>query len=194
MEEKFWKNYIESSKNKKPRPLAREALSYITTGKEALDLGGGNLNDVKFFIQEGFHVTEVDQSPSVHTVAKDIDSEKITICTSKFTEYDFPREHFDFVNAQLSLPFQTKEEFSIVFPKIIQSLKPGGVFAFDLFGTNHEWNSLGDSTRIFFSHEDVLNLLKDLTIIKNNETEFESRTELGNNPIHWHKFDIIIKK
>ncbi len=64
-----WEIYVENTKGAKPRPILVKAIELVKEKNEALDLGSGAMNDVRYMIQVGFkHVTAVDAEP----VAKDI--------------------------------------------------------------------------------------------------------------------------
>jgi SAM-dependent methyltransferase len=189
-----WKTYIQQTTNSRPRPLTVEALTYVTTGKQALDIGAGGLNDTKFLIEKGFHVTAFDQESFTSEIAQGLPVDNITSVIKPFSEYSFPENSFDFITSQLSLPFQTKEEFLVLFPKIVLSLKENGVFAFDLFGNKDDWNKAGLKDRFFVEKSDIDSLLQNYkNIIKSEEKEWDGRTAAGQTK-HWHTFEIILRK
>lgn len=190
-----WKKYIINTRDSKPRPLTVEGLGYQTETGQALDLGAGNLNDTRFLVEKGFSVTAVDNEPFVAELANELNLSNIHIVISTFSQYQFPVEYFDFVTSQLSLCFQSQEDFDAVFPKIISSMKSRAVFAFDLFGINDDWNKENLTGRIFFTDDQVVQLLhrEDLVVIKNETKEWDGSTAAGTQK-HWHTFQVIVRK
>lgn len=190
-----WKKYIQQTATLKPRPLTIEGLSYVKNKNQALDLGAGALNDTRFLIREGFHVIILDNEPGVSDIAKQLPEEKIGLVIAPFSEYEFPNETFDFITAQFSLPFQSKEDFFKVFPKIIRSLKKDGVVAFNLFGDKDDWNKQAFKDRFFIEKIELEKLLREanVIVIKDEESEWNGKTAAGDIK-HWHTFEVIVKK
>lgn len=48
-----WEDYFERTKNKPPRPLLLEAVTYVKEKGFALDLGSGALNDSLYLREHG---------------------------------------------------------------------------------------------------------------------------------------------
>ena len=103
---KLWKEYFEQTKNDPPRPLLIKALSFVKERNNVLDLGAGALNDSIYLLGEGFkHVTAVDKEPMALEIAKNLPSDKFEYVIKSFETFEFPKEKFDLINAQCSLPF-----------------------------------------------------------------------------------------
>ena len=49
-----WLNYINVTRNKRPRQLLVQALPEVKERETALDLGSGALNDSRFLLSQGF--------------------------------------------------------------------------------------------------------------------------------------------
>lgn len=185
-------NYFEKTKNKPPRPLLVKALVYIQEKKEALDVGSGALNESVYLLSEGFqHVTAIDKEPIAQTISETLPKEKFNYIISQIQDLDLQPEHYDLINAQLSLPFVHPTAFKQVLEKIIFSLKSGGVFTGQFFGDRDGWNYNKDMT--FLTIDEAKGMLSGLNLISFEERE-ESKATAAGNIKQWHIFDFIAKK
>jgi len=192
--ESNWKNYHENTSGEyPPRPFLVKAIPYVFEKKEALDLGGGALNDCKYLLREGFeHITVVDIEEGVKERVEEISDNRVDVEITPFDNFDFPENKYNLINAQYSLPFHGPEVFDGLINKIVNSLKAGGVFTGQFFGKNDQWNK-ESSSLVFHIKEDALSLLKDLEIIEFQEEEKDGTTASGNTK-HWHIFNFIARK
>jgi tellurite methyltransferase len=193
MSENTWNTYFERIKENPPRPLLVEALNFVKEKNEAIDLGSGALNDVRYLVSQGFnHVTAVDQEPLAKDIINEFPESTVDYRISTFEEFDFKDNRYDLVNAQFSLPFIAQENFSEIFGKIISSLKLEGIIAGQFLGTNDEWNK-EDKTMSFHSIEEANSLLNELEVIKLEEKEYDKNTAAGDLK-HWHVINFIARK
>jgi tellurite methyltransferase len=188
-----WHQYAEKRKEAQPRPWLVQALEYVNSKNTALDLGAGVLQDTQYLLEQGFeHVTAVDRLKLGEETYTLLPEDKVEYIESTFEEFDFPTETYDLINAQYSLPFNELPTFGEVFAKLKESLKPGGVFVGQLFGTNHSWN-LPEKNMSFHTAEEVVHLLKGLEIISLEEINKDASTTTGE-VIRSHTFHIIAQK
>ena len=90
------------------------------------------------------------------------------------------------------MSFIDPKQFSVVFNRLCDSLRPQGVFAGNFFGDKDDW-ALTEHDKTFFSTVGLHELLKDVAIIKCEEIENDNGTALGA-PKHWHVFNVIAQK
>ena len=193
MTETTWKEYVEQTKNGKPRPLLVKAVGLVDNKNEALDLGSGALNDVRYLVLEGFkHVTAVDSKPVAQDIIKNFSPEIVSYVISSFENFNFVERSYDLINAQYSLPFNPENTLERVFKSIISSLKDGGVLTGQFFGTKDEWNIEGH-TMNFQTREQAEKLLADLEIIDFQEEQADRKTAKGDMK-HWHVFHFIVRR
>jgi hypothetical protein len=185
-----WDAFLKATSKMKHRPLLGEALQYVSHDGVALDLGAGALSDASFLLDLGFKVTAVDNNPKIVEYAKPDENLSIEICT--FEDYSFPENSFDLVNAQYSLPFNRPETFKEVFRKMCASLKRGGIFTGQLFGTEDGW---ADNTAMtFFSAEEVRELLSCFSKAHVLREEKKMGPTASGTDKFWHVFHIIAEK
>jgi SAM-dependent methyltransferase len=193
MTDNTWKEYFERTKDSKPRPLLVKAVNLVTNKDEALDLGSGALNDVRYLVSIGFkHITAVDSKPIAKDIIKNFPSEIVSYIINTFEDFDFIENKYDLINAQYSLPFNPPKTFDRVFKSIINSLKDGGILTGQFFGIKDEWNVPGNEMN-FQTREEAENLLSALEIIDFQEEEADRNTAKGDMK-HWHVFHFIVKK
>jgi tellurite methyltransferase len=190
--ENNWAKYVENTKESNPRPLLVEALNYVKEKEEALDLGAGAMNDVRYLVKEGFtHVTAVDQEPVAEDIVRNLPSEIVNYVISDFEKLDLAENKYDLINAQYSLPFNSKETFPEVWNKVIDSLKTGGVITGQFFGDHDGW--IDRENMNFHTLEEAKKFLSGLEVIKLEEEETDRLTAAGNMK-HWHLFHFIAAK
>lgn len=192
-EDDSWKSYVSQTKNAKPRPLLIEAVQIVREKNQALDLGAGALNEVRYLLDVGFqHITAVDSKPVAQEIYEKLPKDKISYEITTFDNFKFEKNKYDLINAQYSLPFNPRETFAEVWGKIINSLKSEGIFVGQLFGDRDEWNKEG-SKLTFHTKEEAERLISGLKIVKFEEEDKEGKTAAG--PVkHWHVFHFIAKK
>ena len=189
--QKDWSEYYEITKANPPSKLLVKALEYVTNKDKALDIGAGALKDTRYLLNQGFWVTAIDKSPLMVQEAKALGSNKVQAFTTSFEDFAFPKNEYDIASAMFSLPFTEPTHFEVVFNRIKDSLKKGGIFCGQFFGLNDEWSKNPRMT--FHSETQVKELLNDLELILFEEIEEDSTTANGT-PKHWHIFHIIGKK
>jgi tellurite methyltransferase len=189
-----WKAYFAKTKERGPRPLLMKAVPYVARRDEALDLGSGVLNDTKYLLQERFkHVTAVDREAVARDLARTLPRRRFTFTRSAFEDYGFPKNTFDIVTAQYSLPFVQATKFKTIFTKIKRSLVVDGVFTGQFFGDRDDWN-VPPRTLTFLARQEVEYLLADMEILELAEEERDSPTVTSKQLKHWHLFHLIAKK
>jgi len=191
--ENSWKEYFERTKDIKPRPLLVKAVDLVIDKNEALDLGSGALNDVRYLVSKSFkHITAVDSKPLAQDIIQNFPPETLTYTISTFEDFNFVKNKYDLINAQYSLPFNPQDTFGRVFSSIIDSLKNGGILTGQFFGEKDEWNVEGHKMN-FQTREQAEKLLSDLEVIDFKEEEANRPTAKGDMK-HWHVFHFIVRK
>ncbi len=160
-----WEAYHERTRENAPRPLLVEAFQYVTEGREALDVGAGALNDSVYLLENGFTVTALDHVEVKDTRISDTLAPRFRYVISPMETFQYPKEAYDLVTAQYSLPFiHPPELFHGVLRDIIASLRPGGIFTGEFFGKQHDAGGVQPLT--LFDLSEAHALLQGLEIIK----------------------------
>ena len=185
--QKRWQTYHQQTKSREISPLLKEAITFVKNKNAALDLGAGALIESRFLLSEGFKkVISVDIVPF-----EPIDTAGFTFVESSFETYDFPKEAFDIINAQFSLPFTDPKSFPNVWKKMTTSLVIGGVFSGQLFGQNDDWSN--EPSMTFHTRVQIEKMLSGFETIKLEEIEKDAPLA-GGGTKHWHVFALIFRK
>ena len=185
--------YIAARRFDPPRALLVKAAGLVEPKDHALDGGAGALNATTYLLSAGFkHVTALDSSPASQAVAAELPQERVRFVLSRFEDFDFPAGLYDLVNAEFSLPFIGADAFSLVFARLLASVKPDGLFTGQLFGPDDSWNR-PESGMNFHSRSEVERLFLGCDIIELAEENHPGKTKLGEDK-HWHIFHIIARK
>jgi len=182
--------YIEARRFDPPRPLLLKAAALVERREHALDVGAGALSATKYLLSAGFnHVTALDASTHAQKAAEAFSREQVTFVLSRFEDFAFPANSFDLANAEFSLPFVNRGNFAAVFTRLLNSVRGGGIFTGQLFGTNDSWN-VENSGMTFHTRPQVEAFFSDFELIHLEEEDHPGTTKLGE-PKHWHIFHII---
>jgi tellurite methyltransferase len=190
MKEFKWEDFYKITKGGPPWPLLVQAVSLLSNGKYALDLGCGAGRDTRFLLGHGFTVIAVDNDPHAIALLADLSQKHLRAVRSSFEAFDF--EIYDLVNAHFALPFMPEEHFHLVFVRIKHALNTGGLFVGQFFGVHDEWNTPGNRMT-FLTREQAEAELKDLRVLEFREEDVDSHVADGT-PKHWHVFHIIAQK
>jgi len=181
--------FLKNTKDLPPNRILLEAFPYIKNYENALDLGCGAFRDTRFLLEKGFVVDAVDNSPNIEWTGGV--NNKLKFYPTSFSEFTYLKNKYDLINAQYSIPFCDPADFKQVWSEIVSSLKVGGVFAGQLFGT--EDGFAPDKKMTFLNKQDVEVLFQDYKVHTFVEAKRTSKTATSREKF-WHIFDVIAEK
>ena len=136
-EPKFFEAYAQMSRSQYGLEGAGEwhqlePLFPKLTGKHVLDLGCGYGWHCRYAAEHGAAaVLGIDQSRKmIEEARKRNDRDGVTYRVCDLTEYEYPEESFDLVVSNLVLHYIA--DLDAVYRNVYQTLKPGGVFLFNI--------------------------------------------------------------
>lgn len=121
--------YCESTVHMDLRDLYEPFLKELSPGAHILDAGCGSGRDTKAFLEGGYRVTAIDESPELARLATTFTGHRCEVLS--FQEMGF-REEFDGVWACASLLHVPKCDMHAVMARFLQALKPCGIFYISL--------------------------------------------------------------
>ncbi len=113
-----------------------EFVSQLAPGTHILDLGCGGGHHAEAFLQDGFTVTLVDASTALAAIARARTSHDVLV--RDFEDLDFDGT-FDGIWAAASLLHVHQDRLSVVFQKLVRSLRPGGLLKVSFKEADTEW-------------------------------------------------------
>ncbi len=159
----------------------------------AVDLAAGEGRDSLELLSRSWKVLATDNHPEAFPYlwarVPEVLKPLLTTTEVDFNDMKFP--DCDMVNASFALPFCEPRHFEGLWNKIVASIRPGGRFAGQFFGSRDTWASLPN--RSHHSRQEVLKLLEGFSIEMIREEERDDPPELRN-PKHWQIFHIVAKK
>ena len=163
---------------------------YLPDGGEALELGCGVGHGVLHLVEKGFHVTAVDAEHEAIDLLRSRlpDGSPARLVRSKFQELEM--ERYDVVVGQFCLFYLTPAEFDAFWPKVVDSVKPGGLFAGQFLGGDDEWRERGYATH---NGAEIDGLLADFEVLHLDE-EREVRDNVWGDSKYWHVFHVVARK
>lgn len=187
-----WSQFNQNTNNNPPRQLYTEALRFIKSDDVvALDIAAGACNETKDMLSRGFNVVAIDSNPEIQEIAATINSNNLTTDVSTMEDYDYGSEKYNFIIAMFALPFIEPESFKGTFHRIEKSLKPGGVFAFHLFGMNDDWAT--NKRMTFFDEKSAKELFDNNKQLLFKEFDYDGKTADGGEK-HWDVMRCILEK
>lgn len=185
-----WSEYYQASLAKPLNPHYKNLEPHLPKGGEALELGCGVGHGVLHLLEKGFHVTAVDAEEEALALlrARLPDGASAKVVRSTFQELKMSK--YDIVVAHFCLFFLTPAEFNAFWPRLVDSIKPGGLLTCQFLGVNDEWRDRGYTTH---SKSEVEALLQPFEVLFLDEVERDGETAVGT-PKHWHVFHIVARK
>jgi len=168
-----WAPYYKITQRQGPRRLLLEALSHL--GDTAMrpgfcvDFGTGTGAAARLLYERTrWAVLAVDASPLADQYLCQRFGNQCPIglqfAHASFASVHLPRQGVDLAWAGLSLPYVPRDEISVVWGRISDSLRPGALFAGDLFGPDH--GHAGRPDMNFLHPREVEALLAGMEVIK----------------------------
>lgn len=160
-------------------------------GRMAVDLGCGSGADALALLARGWAVTAVDSDEAgldlLRAGVPESSAGRVTIACGGFAAVALPPA--DLVHAGFSLPFCAPGDFAAVWAGIGEALRPGGVFAGQLFGPRDSW--AGSPRMSFHCAEEIRRLLAGTEVLHLGESEWDGEAVSGAK--HWHVFDVMFR-
>ena len=192
-----WPGYFNAVLGKGARDTLIAALdSFEQEGFKngfAVDLAAGEGRDSLELLSRNWRVLATDNHPEAFSYlwarVPEVLKPQLTTKEVSFCDMNFP--DCDMVNASFALPFCEPQHFEALWNKIVVSIRPGGRFAGQFFGSRDTWASLPN--RSHHSREEVLTLLEGFSIEMMREEERDDPPE-HRKPKHWQIFHIVARK
>jgi SAM-dependent methyltransferase len=192
-----WENYYRWVEGRELRQVFVDSLPLLpdptpVRDRVAVDLGCGDGKEALVLLERGWTVLAVDGAPE--GIARLLDAvppdaaERLTTKVASFAEVELPAA--DLVYAGFSLPFCDPEDFGSVWSRIVEAVRPGGLFAGNFFGPRDTWFGTPDMT--FHSRDEVEGLVADFDVVSVREEDEDGSAASG--PKHWHVFHAIARK
>lgn len=190
-----WVGYYDEQGDREPRDLLLEVLAaFDREGRvgEAVDLGAGQGLESAELLRRGWTVTAIDAEPDgirrLEERAGDVGSRLRTL-VSRIEDAEWPS--VDLIHAAYSLPFCPPRAFPSVWRRILDSLRPGGRFAGELFGDRDTWAST-EPDMTFFDEADARALFDGLEL--ESFVEEEKDEDGWDESKHWHVFHVVARR
>lgn len=183
-----WSAYFQASLDKPLHPLWAEIEPLLPQTGRALDLGCGVGAGTAHLAQRGLSVVAVDQHPEAlaQTAARAPAGADVRLVESSFQTLDLQADSFDVVVAFFTLFFLDRAEFGAFWPRLVASIKPGGIFAGQILGPRDDWAHECAT----FTAGEIDALLAPFTTISREEVERDGET-LAREPKHWHVTHVV---
>jgi SAM-dependent methyltransferase len=185
-----WSQYYDAVGGE-PRPTLLEAVERFSAPGTAVDLGCGTGRDTFELLRRGWQVMAIDSEAEAIQRLRATTGDDARLATQVAAYEDAALPECDLVNASWSLPFCRPELFDVVWARTVDSLRPDGRFAGQLFGDRDEWSTETDMT--FHTRARAEALFGEFELERFDEEDEDGETVLKK-PKHWHVFHVIARK
>src|SRR5690606_24197231 len=192
-----WRDYYQKTGQRPPRDTLLFALDRWAEAaaepRHAVDLGCGTGRDAIELLRRGWSVLAIDAEPDAIAGLRarpDLpEGARLETRVARFEHTEWPET--DLINASFTLPLCPPDAFARVWRRIVDSLRPGGRFAGQLYGDRDSW--AGRPGMTFLTRAGARALLLPLRVELFREEEEDSVTPRGSAK-HWHIFHIVARK
>jgi SAM-dependent methyltransferase len=184
-----WRRYYRFA-DFEPRATLLDAIARFDEPGFAVDLGCGTGRDTLELLRGGWRVLALDrEAEAIERVLAESDGdERLTAEVVRLEDATWPP--CDLVNASFSLPFCAPSRFDEVWARLVDSLRPGGRFAGQLFGDRDQWAGTGITT---VTADRAAELLRPFEVESLEEAEHDGTLPTGKAK-HWHLFHVVARK
>lgn len=185
-----WKRYYEATKEGPAHRLFDLLEPHLPPKGRAIDLGCGTGRGTLRLLAAGLDVTAVDASQEALAAvrAKVPEGGRLTLVQSSFEDLELDR--YDVAVGCFSLFFLSPEAHARFWPRLVDAIEPGGLWAGHFLGVRDEWRARGYATHERTAIEE---LLTPFEVFHLEEEEKDGQTAIGT-PKHWHVFHTVARK
>jgi SAM-dependent methyltransferase len=185
-----WEDYFASTRGLPPHPIYREMEPYLPASGTALELGCGVGTGARWLAARGLRVRAVDALPEAIAEARAFPvPEGLSYECGYMQALNLPEAAYDLVVAGFCLFFLTRPELTEFWPRLVASIRPGGLFAGQFLGERDDWAR--DYTAQTRGELDAM--LAPFEALHLEEAERDGKTSLGT-PKHWHVFHVVARR
>lgn len=184
-----WEEYFASTRDLPLHPQYRVLEPYLPPSGDALELGCGVGTGARWLASKGFRVLAVDALPEAIAEATTFPiPEGLVYRCAYMQAMELAPASFDVVVAGFCLFFLSPSDFASFWPRLIASLRPGGVLMAQFLGANDDWAG----EYLHHSRAELEALLSPLTVLQLEEAERDGKTSQGTAK-HWHVFHVVAR-
>lgn len=191
-----WPGYFKAVAGKEPRETMVKALGLFDQPGLAIDLGCGEGRDTVELLARGWRVLAIDG----HEMAADLTrhhprlpkdaTDRLEVRLAEMESVALPP--CELLNASFSLPFCRPDRFDELWDRIYASIRPGGVFAGQLFGDRDTWATLPD--RSHQSRKKMGDMFRGRYKLEHFEEVERDGQDARGNAKHWHVFHVVARR
>jgi tellurite methyltransferase len=191
-----WSDYFAAAEGRPLRPFYDELAPHLPPGGLAIDLGCGTGPGTFFLLEHGLDVVAQDgEGEAIDALAKKLEerpefSQRVALIHASFGDLALPEATYDVALAVFSIFFAPPAEFERLWPRIVGTIRPNGIFAGQLLGAEDEWASFGLARH---RREEIDRLLEPFDRLHFEEVRRPGKDVFGRDK-HWHLFHIVARK
>ncbi len=189
-----WNIFITKTKKLPPRKLLKDSLNHVKNFKNALDIGAGGLRDTRLLLKNFNNVDILDSAEETRSLCGKLRKKNFKVYTCDLSDYKYPKDKYDLINAQFSLPFINKSNFNETMGTILSSIHKSWVFVGNLFGYKDAWNKEKHQDINFHHIEDAQQMFNKFKKILIREKEYNKKAIITGEVEKWHVIEFIILK
>lgn len=187
-------DYYAASREAAVYPHLRQAVELVAidAGTIAVDVGCGAGRNTRFLLERGFVVHAYDNNPEALEYVRDLaDKPQLFTACSSFETFDYPQAAL--ITASSCLFFCRPEHFAEAWRRIVQALRPGGIFCGHFMGPMDSWVQLERRHLSVHDRAQTEQLFDSFELLDLYEHNQPGKTLLGRSK-HWHTYSVLARK
>lgn len=187
---RIYRKYIAATADEPPERIFDLLDPFLPSSGEAIDLGCGAGRGTLRLLSRGLRVTATDVRREGLKVlrSKLPPGAPVEIIRTPFQKMEL--RSYDAVVASYSLFFLEPSEFAEFWPRLVRSVRPGGIFAGVFLGPHDDWRDRGFT---LISRGELEPMFDGFETLYLEEEDKDGETAIGDRK-HWHLFHIIARK
>lgn len=190
-----WHAYNASAAARPARRMVSQAITAAGgdgSNRIAIEIGAGGGADAIEFARRGWHVHayDVDDALTQRLVENERTTGRIDFHqVDASTVETFPEA--DVVYSAYTLPMLGYEGLQTIWPRLVSSLKVGGVMAVDLYGEDDTWASRDDIATL--SAQQIGEMFRGFRVLDRDVRNEDGRSYNANKK-HWHVISTLARR
>lgn len=185
-----WAKFRDAVESKPLNPFHQILEPFLSSQGRALDLGCGTGRSALWLVSHGYTVDAIDRDPESLQIARQRIGDIPTIRLVESNFADFELSSYDLALSLFSVFFQPQKDFDALWPRLVEAISPGGLFAGQLIGPDDDW---ADESTSSFQRPALDRLFERFSYEHIEEVRRSGKTIWGE-PKKWHLYHVIARK
>lgn len=189
-----WNRYYQQAVSRTHNKRTEYAVKLNQTNLNvAVDCGCGTGSDMAYLSSCGYQAYGFDNNSQAIDIChgRFENDDSVVVENSSFDDFEYPKTGILIANH--SLYFADPITWETTWPKMVDSIQPGGVFVGDFMGMKDSWANKHRSVTLPLKFVTLRLMFDGFDVVQLDERDELGKTALGKTK-HWHTYSVIAVK